>query len=91
MEMIIYGGFVYNFQIYLNNMGWIRIRMDPELWPGSRFRKIQTWIRNKSFRIHNTDGYSNLYPNLDWDIEKVRNHWVPVPVYYLATFGNLIR
>ena len=43
-------------QIYLNNMGWIRIRMDPELLPGSGSRKIQRWIRiqNKSFRIHNT-------------------------------------
>ena len=40
-------------------MGWIRIRMDPELLPGSgsRTRKIPSWIwiRNKSFRIHNTD------------------------------------
>ena len=37
-------------------MGWIRIRMDPELLPGSGTRKIQSWIRilNKSFRIHNT-------------------------------------
>ena len=39
---------------------WIRIRMDPELLPGSGSgsgtRKIQSWIRirNKSFRIHNT-------------------------------------
>ena len=34
-------------------MGWIRIRMDPELLPGSGFWKIQSWIRiqNKSFRI----------------------------------------
>ena len=23
---------IYIFQIYLNNIGWIRIRMDPELW-----------------------------------------------------------
>ena len=41
-------------------MGWIliRIRMDPELLPGSGTQKIQSWIRirNKSFRIHNT-GY----------------------------------
>ena len=35
-------------------MGWIRIRIDPELLPGSGTRKIQSWIRNKSFRIHNT-------------------------------------
>ena len=28
--------------------------MDPELLPGSGTRKIQSWIRNKSFRIHNT-------------------------------------
>ena len=44
---------------YLINIGWIRIRMDPELLPGSRSgtRKIQSWIRiwNKSFRIHNID------------------------------------
>ena len=51
---------VYNFQIYLKNMGWIRIRMDQELLPGSGYesgtRKTQSWIRirNKSFRIHNT-------------------------------------
>ena len=39
-------------------MGWIRIRMDPELLPGSGSgtQKIESWIRNKSFRIHNT-GY----------------------------------
>ena len=41
---------------YLINIGWIRIRMDPELLPGSGSgtRKIQSWIRirNKSFRIH---------------------------------------
>ena len=45
----------YNFQIYyLNNIGWIRIRIDPELLPGSGSRKIPSWIRfrNKSFRIH---------------------------------------
>ena len=41
-------------------MGWqrIRIRMDPELLPGSGSgtRKIQSLIRirDKSFRIHNT-------------------------------------
>ena len=43
--------------------GWIRIRirMDPELLPGSGSgsgtRKIQSWIRirNKSFRIQNTE------------------------------------
>ena len=43
---------------YLINIGWIRIRMDPELLPGSGSgtRKIQSWIRirNKSFRIRNT-------------------------------------
>ena len=35
----------------------IRIRMDLELLPGSGTWKIQSWfrIRNKSFRIHNTD------------------------------------
>ena len=36
-------------------MDWIRIRMDPELLPGSGTRKIQSWIQNKSFRIHNSD------------------------------------
>ena len=39
-------------------MGWIRIRMDPELLPGSGSgtQKIQSWIRisNESFWIHNT-------------------------------------
>ena len=35
-------------------MAWIRIRMDPELLHGSGARKIQSWIRNKSFLIHNT-------------------------------------
>ena len=41
---------------YLNNMGWIRIRMNPELLTGSEAQKIQSWIRiqNKSFRIHNS-------------------------------------
>ena len=43
---------------YLINIVWIRIRMDPELMPGSRSGtgKIQSWIRirNKSFQIHNT-------------------------------------
>ena len=29
----------------LINTGWIRIRMDPELLPGSGTRKIQSWIR----------------------------------------------
>ena len=38
---------------YLINISWIR--MDPELLPGSGTWKIQSWIRNKSFRIHNTD------------------------------------
>ena len=32
---------------YLNNIAWIRIRMDPELLPGSgsgsRTREIQSW------------------------------------------------
>ena len=44
-------------------MGWIRIRMDPDpelgkfrAGSGCGTRKIQSriWIRNKSFRIHNT-------------------------------------
>ena len=35
-------------------MGWIWIRMDPELFPGSGTRKIQSWTRNKSFWICNT-------------------------------------
>ena len=41
---------------YLNNMVWIRIRVDPELLPGSGTQEIQSWIqiRNKSFRIHIT-------------------------------------
>ena len=41
---------------YIIYIGWIRIRirMDPELLPGSGTRKIQSRIRNKSFRIHNT-------------------------------------
>ena len=47
--------FWYYFEINLINIGWIRIGMDPELLPGSGTRKIQSWIRNKSFRIHNTD------------------------------------
>ena len=47
--------FFYNFQIYLNNVGWSRIRMDPELLPGSGTQKVQSWIRNKSFRIRKTD------------------------------------
>ena len=32
-------------------MAWIRIRMDPELLPGSETRKIQSWIWNKSLWI----------------------------------------
>ena len=38
-------------------MGWIQIRIYPELLPGSGSRKTQSWIRirNKSFQIHNTD------------------------------------
>ena len=58
-----YGGFVYNFQINFNNNGWIRIRMDRKLLPGSGTRKIQSWIRvrNKSFRIHNNAGNNNLF------------------------------
>ena len=41
-------------ELYKNSELWIRIRMDPELLPGSVTRKIQSWIRirNKSFRIH---------------------------------------
>ena len=35
-------------------MGWIRIRMDPELLPGFGTQKIQSWIRNISIRIRNT-------------------------------------
>ena len=37
-------------------MGWIRIRMDPELLHGSGTRKLKSWIRirNTSFQIHNT-------------------------------------
>ena len=44
------------FQIYLHNKVWIRIRMVPELLHGigPRTRKIQSWIRKISFRIHNT-------------------------------------
>ena len=47
---------MYYFEIYLANIGWIRIRMDPVLLPGSGSgtRKVQSWIRNKQFRIHNT-------------------------------------
>ena len=30
--------FLYYFELYLINIGWIRIRMDPELLPGSGFR-----------------------------------------------------
>ena len=45
--------------LYIINMTGIRIRIDPELLPGSGSgtMKIQSWIwiRNKSFRIHNTD------------------------------------
>ena len=49
--------------IYLINIGWIQIRIDPELLPGSGTRKIQSWIRirNKSFRIHNTDPTRGLH------------------------------
>ena len=48
--------FFYYFSIYLINIGWIQVRicMDPELLPGSVTQKIQSWIRNKSFRIINT-------------------------------------
>ena len=64
---------------YLINIGWIRIRMDLELLPGSGSgtRKIQSWIRirNKSFRIHNTgDGYSRRRKAL---ILIYRNYRVP--------------
>ena len=46
--------FFYNFRIYLlNNMGWIQIRMDPELLTRSGTRKIQSWIR-----IRNTVNHS---------------------------------
>ena len=40
--------------------GWIWIHMVPELLPGSGSGtlKIQSWIRNKSFRIRNTE---NIY------------------------------
>ena len=41
-------------------MGWIRIRMDPELLHGSETRKFQSWIRNTSFQIHNTV-FSSLF------------------------------
>ena len=64
-------------------MLWIRIRMDPEILPGSGTRKIQSWIRirNKSFRIHNTAG--NSIPR---SLPKCTPHnQVPVihlPVYY---------
>ena len=55
---LIYRAFLYYFEIYLINIGWIRIRMDPELLPesGSGTWKIESWIqiRNKSLRIHNT-------------------------------------
>ena len=42
-------------------MVWIRIRMDPELLPesGPGTRKIQSRIRNKSFRIHDTGVFSS--------------------------------
>ena len=40
----IYGVFLYYFEIYLFNISWIRIHMDPELLPGSGTRKIQGWI-----------------------------------------------
>ena len=45
---------------YIIYIGWIRIRicMDPELLPESGTRKIQSRIRNKSFRIHNTGFYT---------------------------------
>ena len=40
--------------------------MDPELLPGSGSgtRKIQSWIRNKSFRIHNTAYSCPLWTNM---------------------------
>ena len=37
---------------YFINKGWLRIRMDLELLPGSGTRKIQSWNRNISFRFH---------------------------------------
>ena len=55
--MIEFKVFFYHFQIYLNNTGmvWIRIRMYLELLPGSGTQKIQRRIRNKTFRIRNTN------------------------------------
>ena len=48
-------------------MGWIRIRMDPdlELLPGSGTQKVQSWIRirNKSFWIHTTGRINKGYLN----------------------------
>ena len=48
-------------------MGWIRIRLDPELLPGSgsRTQIIQSWIRirNKSFRIRNSGFQANKLAN----------------------------
>ena len=44
-------------------MGWIRIRMDPELLPGygSGTQKIQSWIRKKSFRIQYSGSTTLLF------------------------------
>ena len=52
--------------------GWIWIHMVPELLPGSRSGtlNIQSWIRNKSFRIRNTENiYSTVY-NGKWTSSK---------------------
>ena len=59
----------------------IRIRMDPEIFPGSGTRKIQSWIRirNKSFRIHNTDLNNQL---LSIGITKGRGPLLPGCVPY---------
>ena len=64
-------------------MAWIRIRMDPELLPGSGTRKIQSWIwiRNKSFRIHNT-GVLNYLPFPHRPLHSVINCRIP----FLARF-----
>ena len=62
-------------------MGWIWIRMDPELLPWSRYgtRKIQSCIRNKSFRIRNTVFYDltatkSVFLHLS-------SHWSSVVLY----------